>query len=470
MQRILLFKESCQLSEECLEKSFDNSNDFEKEKIINKLLLSRVLKRVVLNVDIDDLNTYEEENHDSVVKYKFSFVGILTIGSYCLVVYPKYIQNIDNDFYNNQLKLRQIINVIDKSRLMNESISGQEEYSSNILPLMIKILKDYQSQGLYHTDQAIIEYNGEGSINWDLTVNECQTYLVNKKPYYFDFYTDNQKLDEFNIIRKLHACIITDIAKQLEPILSLFDINYVELTNDTIFDFGDIDHINYLLNSELSLQFITKKRLILCDLLNYINNSQYSDEELGIDLYGTNSFNLVWEQVCRVIYQDDLSKKLNSLKLRLSDAENNIDYRSLLTLRDIVDKPVWNYQGEKITASKTLELDVLRVNHHDKKFEIYDGKYYAVKVNKNSISGQPGVSDITKQYLYQLAFAKLAQINQFSFSNAFVIPVDELNRDYGDGVDYGFVKLAMFNELNLNDIQIIARDAQTAFDIFLKMT
>ncbi len=41
-------------------------------------------------------------------------------------------------------------------------------------------------------------------------------------------------------------------------------------------------------------------------------------------------------------------------------------------------------------------------------FGIYDAKYYCidyqVKDNKAKISGQPGVGDVTKQYLYQLAF------------------------------------------------------------------
>ena len=41
-------------------------------------------------------------------------------------------------------------------------------------------------------------------------------------------------------------------------------------------------------------------------------------------------------------------------------------------------------------------------------FGIYDAKYYNINFHKNSseykVIGQPGVADVTKQYLYQLAY------------------------------------------------------------------
>lgn len=41
-------------------------------------------------------------------------------------------------------------------------------------------------------------------------------------------------------------------------------------------------------------------------------------------------------------------------------------------------------------------------------FGIYDAKYYNINFHKNAseykVIGQPGVADVTKQYLYQLAY------------------------------------------------------------------
>ena len=137
-------------------------------------------------------------------------------------------------------------------------------------------------------------------------------------------------------------------------------------------------------------------------------------------------------------------------------------------MKDIVEKPIWSQEDLEVYATKTLELDALRVNHSEKCFEIYDGKYYQIEINDNKVSGQPGIEDITKQYLYQLAFSKLAKINNFVFSNSFVIPVDELLEDSGLGVPYAMASLDMLNELKLNKIKVIARDAQKSFADYLQ--
>ncbi len=105
--------------------------------------------------------------------------------------------------------------------------------------------------------------------------------------------------------------------------------------------------------------------------------------------------------------------------------------------------------GTLVSAKKSLELDVLHINHDKKRFEIFDGKYYTIQFQKNSVSGQPGVGDITKQYLYQLAYQKLANLNGYSFTNAFVVPVDELFEDKGDGIEFAMTEMAMMSELGL---------------------
>lgn len=109
----------------------------------------------------------------------------------------------------------------------------------------------------------------------------------------------------------------------------------------------------------------------------------------------------------------------------------------------------------------------MHINHEKKCFEIFDGKYYTINITNETISGQPGVGDITKQYLYQLAYQKLASINGYDFSNSFIVPKDELEEDAGNGVLIAEVELQMLSELQLKNIKVIARDCEKIYCQYL---
>lgn len=91
------------------------------------------------------------------------------------------------------------------------------------------------------------------------------------------------------------------------------------------------------------------------------------------------------------------------------------------------------------------------VTFHDNEFIILDAKYYKLKFNENTLSGQPGLESITKQYLYELAYKEF--INKYQFrgvKNAFLLP-----KYMGEIENVGIVKLEILSNLCLEDIQII---------------
>jgi hypothetical protein len=53
-----------------------------------------------------------------------------------------------------------------------------------------------------------------------------------------------------------------------------------------------------------------------------------------------------------------------------------------------------------------------------------DAKYYSIALDSNHVAGQPGVGDIDKQYLYQLAFLKFTEVHNLEVVNAFLCPSD----------------------------------------------
>ncbi len=77
-----------------------------------------------------------------------------------------------------------------------------------------------------------------------------------------------------------------------------------------------------------------------------------------------------------------------------------------------------NESGKVHKAKKTLVPDIITIKGNQ--LSIYDAKYYKIKLDDKEVKNQPGVGDITKQYLYELAFKEFAQENELSINaNAF---------------------------------------------------
>lgn len=103
-------------------------------------------------------------------------------------------------------------------------------------------------------------------------------------------------------------------------------------------------------------------------------------------------------------------------------------------------------------------------------FGIYDAKYYCidyqVKDNKAKISGQPGVGDVTKQYLYQLAFDDFIVKQGYRYvQNMFFCPGETADRDFG------WVQMDMLHQIGdkkLENIAVVKLCASEMYDIYLE--
>lgn len=471
---ILCFQEGVRLTPSHLMNQLLTKN-INVNDVLKQLELSHVLKHRVPKIDLGEIMVESEQiEQDWYEYYTFKYVGLILINDLCLIVYPKYIKNIAKDFYGNKQKLLQLMQVIDKYQSSTAYDASVDGISESFLSLQIKLLKDYLEYGLYFNDEAVIEVNCEGETLWEKTINESTAYLVEGTPFYFDLFTKTNVLNEMDTIRRIHAAIITEISSNLSPILPILGMSTLVLSDEEKNDFGDNDYLEYLIEQELGRQFITSKQLLLYDLINYIRQATTHRSSDTIEIYGTSSFNLIWENICKKIYHDNLDHRLKSLNLSLTGMASNgewIDYSEREKLKDIVDRPLWleKKSGESVEASKSLELDVLHINHQKQRFEIFDGKYYNIRFNDNKVEGQPGVGDVTKQYLYQLAYKNIAEINGYSFTNAFIVPIDELDEDIGNGVQIATVKLKMLQMLGLNDIKVIARDCEKFYAEYLAL-
>lgn len=445
--------------------------------IIKKLKEYGVLKAVKATDEQKDMSDLVDEDievadveiGENEYLYVFTFVGVIVVAGRILKCYPKYLSN-----EIPKTELKQIIKVLERYNSREQIVqmyNGSEESNSlNLLAIMIYLLNDYYENGAYTNTLDIIEENGTGEILWDKTISETFTLLRNSRPYYPELLTKKRVIDDFDYFKRLHECILSLFTDELKKadILDLFDIMPVEISDEELDDFGDNEYIRYRIENELNVQFNTRKQIILKAIYAYVTNSSNLSSIDGFSMFGTNSFNLVWEKVCAEVMDNQLQSTLGSLKLPVP---LNGVYKSSDRLISLIEKPKWvgtKTDGSSFAkeAKDTLKPDLISILTREGAcdFIIFDAKYYVMQLESDKeLRGQPGVNDITKQYLYQLAFKKFIELHHINkVKNCFLMPTEK-----PDIIDRGYANMEMLDDLGLRHIQIRQLPASEMYGYYL---
>lgn len=425
--------------------------------------ISRILDKL-LNLNIVKIVRKENEKY-----FKFTFVGIIIIENIVITSFPKYMEEY------NFIDFKQVIKVIKKVKREKDEFDYEndigDEDSLNILPTLLFLIKDYFENGIYETTQEIIEINGNNEILWEKTVNNFYPIIINNRPFYTDFYTKKRVKDLDNYFRKLHEIILTECFKQLDEVdlLDLFDFTKVILTDETLDDFNDnVENIIEKIKIEKTNQFNTRKLKVLTAMEMYLSNkgSHFAASDC-LSVYGTNSYEYIWEAVCCSVLNDMKEESLSELNLPV---ELNSNYRNCKDkeLKKIIEKPSWYVRDEKEPKkAKTLKPDLITINEINNKkiFFIFDAKYYNIQLEKElELEGQPGIESITKQYLYELAFKEFVELHAFDcVKNCFLFPSNSSNFE-----NRGIVELKFLKNMGLENIQIILLPVKKMNQLFLE--
>ena len=450
--KIVHIKEYEQYSEKYILDKLDNNNDFFNELIKHAIIVS-------------------EDG-----KYKFSYVGLIIIGNkYVINCYPKYIPNENNIKEDFKQVLKVIKKYIDsKKKFHRKNLNYQngelEHNPFDLLSLMLFFIEDYYEHGVYTHIQNILEINGNGEINWEKTINDTYPFIRNNKPFYTELHTRYKINDLNDYFRLLHEYIITECSINLKKadLLDYFDLTPVELTDKTLYDFGDKEFILKKLEKELNMEFNTHKRKLLRAMHSYLSSQDSFTNKNSLIRYGVYKYEHVWEEMCSQVFNNILDEEFrhlikseDKLAKRILDLINsNRKYDLDTTLHKLIEKPKWmSIDGFKKCSENTYIPDIITFFNDD--FIILDAKYYSLTFERyKDLSGQPGIESISKQYFYELAFKDL--FNVLSFKNAFLFPT------YGSKVENkGYVELEMLHNLNLQNIQIIMLPANKINELYL---
>ena len=458
-----------------------SANDSYAEKIIDELCKTRCLTRIgkasamkdLSELSVDDLNAAEDEAEDDN-GFVFTYVGVIVAGTVVFMCYPKYYRDEKPD--GKQMK--RIFEVIgrynsDKKQDIRHLSGDQPDGSSNLLSIILFLLKDYYDYGIFNKEEEIVEINGDGSILWDKTVNESVPLFSGGRPYYTEIYDRRELNNEEELITRLHRVILDECSDYLIKLglLDLLSMEELHLSDETRELLGDDDALSEMILEELKLQFNTRNQILLRTMYDYILHTHAERMEENVSFYGTSAFYDVWEKVCAEVLNDCLHKRISDLPYGSLPYDRSYNEKKLI---ELIEKPVWREHTENGTgleAGDTLIPDMISMEIADgqRYFVISDAKYYTIELDESRgiLSGQPGIESITKQYLYQLAYRDFLRFNRVEhIGNCFLMPSKEEHI-----VCKGFVSLSMFHQISVNPalvpIQVCLLPADKMFDLYL---
>ena len=482
--KTVYFREGQHYSSSNIESKFGLDTDKAKA-LINILKQYNVLKAVrrdkpeYSDLSDQDIIAGEIPDNSPDFTYQFTFVGVILLNNNILLVYPKYIDNNKEPFD----ELKTIIKVLEKynqkEQLVHLYNGDAESKVFNKLAISLHILNDYYENGLYSNQQEIIEQNGEGEILWDKTINETYAIIKNNTPYYVDLFTVDNTENDLDYIRRLHAAIVTKCTRDLndEKLLDLFDVSGAELTEQTVEDFGDKDYICYRLEQEIKTQFVTRKQNLLKTLYTYISEQSSNETDVSFSLYGTNSFNLVWEKACGSLFNNMLDGSWTIKRLKnagLIDEKRVLTSDMSKTISDYIERPEWILFNNSVNYKGDLIPDMVMLKKTEKKGRsmfILDGKYYLIREKDGELEGNPGIQDVIKQYIYNAALRDFINIFDIkAVANAFVVPAiaskkKGISIENIGQISYWAIQKAGFKELP--DVQVVMIDPELVWDRYL---
>lgn len=375
------------------------------------------------------------------LSFKFTYVGVLVYENEILLVLPKYY---NENFQSKLICTRQLMNLFRKipSSIVNNhkdaliiSKDIDDEQISEIA-LADFIIKDYIKNGYYITSKLEVNRNSSGRIAWNKTISRIMPIISNGYPVYNDYYSTKSRVDYNNLVHIIHKEVVNVCICKYGYLLG-YNVKGRSMQNsiNVLNRIGDIRKISLIIRSELEKVYNDREITLLKCIYNYFNPTREKSNK-GLNIYGTTSFNLIWEHICGYIFDNEYD-----------------NYKGTIPI------PKWKaINGNYVQNNKNaLNPDIIR--KYNNIIMIIDAKYYSIKLTTDVVEGNPGTYDIIKQYSYEKAIKK--KYKNYNTINMLVYPKVMKN----EIVLFGSVSLDIFD---LKPIKNIYLNPIYAIDLYLK--
>jgi hypothetical protein len=265
------------------------------------------------------------------------------------------------------------------------------------------LIEDYRLHGVYERKRNRLRRGGGGQIAWRQTIDSRPAYFSNGQPAYLDFLARETSSDNAHLVSRLH---LSAVAFCIEKYGVLFgaDIRMLDHENVEPMSMHPAKGIAArAIERELSRVYTDRAIRLLKILRAFYGRSLFSARR-NFEVYGTATFEYVWETICGAVIGNNKDRWIHKIPL-----------------------PKWKAQDGAAQDASALRPDIVRefVTGSDFRVFLADAKYYSLSMPPK-LHGNPGVSDVSKQLLYEIFLRNEAQYRNVIFSgNAFIFPATQ---------------------------------------------
>lgn len=427
-------------------------------KVIERLMAAGILRAVGSADGSDDFD--EPVDSMEVQVLKFNFCGTLMIDDVLIRCYPKYCCSEESGKASFSY-INKAICKYSRSRRQHIHAASNGNAHGGLMAIVLAVLDDYRHNGLYYNTRREREINGQGETDWQSTIDYHRPVMVNRRPVYMELETIRTRTDVANFFRQVHMAVLDECSRfiramELEDVCPVTGIRFPGISLEML---GSNEYILRRLKQEYAGQFLEKRRRILKLLMMYIKRQHNKESRSKLIFYGTTAMNLVWETALADVLDNKLTREIRDIEALPKVKRDGYEHRNK-KLIDIIEKPEWLLIGSGNTVTtETLRPDTVGITGD--RFIIYDAKYYCPKLEASSITGQPGLESVTKQYLYHMAYRDfLDYFGISSVRNVFLLPKENIGHVCQP---MATVKFNLLGQHTNRDLGVLYVDADTVW-------
>lgn len=394
------------------------------QRTVRQLIQANILRRVPQGKGDPDISELLEVAPEGEPMLAFNFCGLVLAGGCLIHVYPKYLPpgiQPEKAFWLAMRALQHYRN----HRCQKLSRSERQATGGDFFSTVLALLADYRLHGLYRVADDEIEINGQGETDWQRTLERHQPAFIDtpqgRRPLYMERETIRRRTDEENFFRLVQMACLNECAALVRTLGLTQLVNVQGVRFPGIKAPGSRHYMLRRLRQELGRQFSEQRRTVLQLLMLYIERRGGQAQKSSVIFYGTNAMAAVWEEAVRVVFSDQLHTRIRDMAALPAARRASCPQRHKLLI-DIIGRPCWTSPAGEDIFTDTLIPDTVAVTADS--FIIYDAKYYTPHLSGRRLTGQPGLESVTKQYLYQMAYADFLQYFTIpQVQNVFLMPL-----------------------------------------------
>lgn len=319
----------------------------------------------------------------------FAYVGVLAINDVIICFFPKYYKRDHGTL--NLTDMGRILKVLKKAGSKENFTPDYKNYSPayqtyrSEFVIADYLIKDYLDHGLYQKDNTYLELNQPGEIDWPATINLIEPVFSKGRPIYADTLNHVSYSSSAHVITELQKFAVHSLLGKYGRLLNYHFRMYEDVAG-RLEDIGPHSYLMHVVGKELTQVFTDQKIQLLKLLLAYLKG-KFNTTGNRVYLFGTGYFYTVWERLCGHSISNQIEAYLPALP-----------------------KPVWSDLDGNTAETDTFRPDIIHYSIAEDLLLVLDAKYYQLKLKANGslrISGNPGIGDISKQFLYEQALNHL---------------------------------------------------------------